>query len=74
LQAPVKAADGSAERSSSPSLWLYIAGLALALTLPLLGFAGLVTWRYAEAEAGRLEAAAAQRNEDLASEIDRLLA
>lgn len=74
MQAPVKAADETAERSSSPSLWLYIAGLALALTLPLLGFAGLATWRYAEAEAGRLEAAAAQRNEDLASEIDRLLA
>lgn len=73
MQAPAKAPDAPPERRRAPSLWWYIAILAAALILPLLVLAGIVTWRYAEAEAGRLEAAAAQRNEDLADEIDRIL-
>ncbi|WP_439575177.1 sensor histidine kinase [Phreatobacter sp.] len=74
MQAPAKGPDAVRDRRPAPSLWFYIAMLAAALTLPLLVLAGIVTWRYAEAEAGRLEAAAAQRNEDLASEVDRILA
>lgn len=55
------------------SLTRYLAAFAAALALPPLILAGYVTYRYAEAEWRRLEAAANERNEDLISDLDRLL-
>jgi PAS domain S-box-containing protein len=56
------------------SLSLYLAAFAAALTIPLLIVAGMVIWRYASAESRGLEATAAHRSDDIAADIDRVLA
>ncbi|MDO9710878.1 hybrid sensor histidine kinase/response regulator [Paracraurococcus lichenis] len=48
--------------------------LVLGALLPLLGFAGLATWRYAEAERGRTETAAANSAREIAAGLDIYLA
>ena len=55
------------------SLALYLAAFAAALVIPLLVLAGLLAWRYAQAESARLEAGGLQRAENVAAEIDRLM-
>ncbi|MGU9979372.1 ATP-binding protein [Phreatobacter sp. HK31-P] len=55
------------------SLAVYLAAFAAALSIPLLLLAGLLAWRYAQAEGARLEAGGLQRTENVAAEIDRLL-
>lgn len=55
------------------SLAVYLAAFAAALSIPLLLLAGLLAWRYFQAETARLEAGGLQRTENVAAEIDRLL-
>lgn len=55
------------------SLAVYLAAFVAALAVPLLLLAGLLAWRYAQAERARLEAGGLQRAENVAAEIDRLL-
>jgi len=55
------------------SLAAYLVAFAAALSVPLLLLAGLLAWRFAQAESARLEAGGLQRTENVAAEIDRLL-
>jgi PAS domain S-box-containing protein len=55
------------------SLTFYLAAFAAALAVPLLLVGGLFAWLYTAAERSRLEDVAAQRNDEIINQIDRLL-
>lgn len=55
------------------TLSFYLAAFAVALAVPLLLAGGLFAWQIMAAERARLEDVAAQRNDDIVNQIDRLL-
>ncbi|QCK86449.1 PAS domain S-box protein [Phreatobacter aquaticus] len=55
------------------SLAVYLAAFAAVLALPPMMFAAIATWRFATAEAQRLESAAIQRNAELVRLIDAVV-